>query len=89
VAVQRADMPMAIMRIIVRAPLSAFSAAAAFAQSFILSDDDHWELMAPLSDEGIELELTRAGMGDHLSWQRIAEGDIPGDRTHRNAWEIT
>lgn len=78
-----------IVQIITRAPLSAFSRDAAFANSFIVSEDGQsWELMGALSDEGIELELARLGKTDVLSWQRITPADLPADRANRNAWEI-
>lgn len=84
VAVSMPGGRVAILQIVMRAPLAAFSSDAAASHGFVVSGEA-WERQ--VTDEGVEQELSRsAGLEKRLSWRRIDPSEIPQDRVFRNAW---
>lgn len=84
IAVTRADGGVSMMSIITSAPLDGFSAGAALANGFVLSDDGmSWARDA--GDDQVEREIVRAGI-DCVSWRRVPPEIVPNSRMFRDAW---
>jgi len=90
IAVSRIDDGVSVMSIIDMAPLKCFDPEAAAAAGF-REVDGLW--IKDVTDDDIERELGRTTWEQGVSlkdvstgWKRIEAGDIPADRTFRNAW---
>lgn len=86
VAVARPDGRVSIHRIIVRTPFNRFAADVATALGFVLSEDGEW-WEGGITDEGIEIDLDRAGLVPNDGWARIDDADLP-PRADRGRWRL-
>lgn len=86
VAVARPEGGVSIHRIITRTPFDRFSADVAIALGFILTKNGEW-WEGGITDEGIEMEIERAGLSPNAGWARVSNSDLPS-REHRNRWQL-
>lgn len=85
IAISRPDGFVEVMQVVETAPVTSFSFGEdEDKQGWELSDDGT-EWHCEVTDEVIKAEIAKSRI-EFASWRRVGEGDIPADRTFRNAW---
>ncbi len=86
VVVHRLDGQLAVLHIIVEAPIEAFSPDVAIENGFVVEERDGVEVWAGgITDWGIERELARSAVA-FSTWRRIDPAQMPASRDFRGAW---